>query len=102
MPNLCLSFTKSQLIYVYKRYANINVLDCESNKKVQHSLSRMFQCNMIPTINKPTRVTRNIATAIDHIITNTVISGIQHRSGITKTDISDPKPLDYKRHYKVL
>ena len=28
------------------------------------------------TINKPTRVTRNTATAIDHIITNTVISGI--------------------------
>ena len=48
---------------------------------------------MIPTINKPTRVTRNTATAIDHIITNTVISGIQHRSGIIKTDISDHFPI---------
>ena len=44
---------------------------------------------MIPTINKPTRVTRNTATTIDQIITNTVISGIQHRSGIINTDISD-------------
>ena len=34
---------------------NINVLDYESNKKVQHSLSTMLQYNMIPTINKPTR-----------------------------------------------
>ena len=70
---------------------NINVLDYESNKKVQHFLSSMFQYNMIPTINKPTRVTRNTATA--HIITNTVISGFQHRSGIIKTDISDHFPI---------
>ena len=47
---------------------------------------------MIPSINKPTRVTRNTATAIDHIITNTVISGIQHRFGILKTDISNHLP----------
>ena len=56
-------------------------------------LSDIFQYNMITTINKPTRVTRNIATAIDRIITNTVISGIQHRSGIIKTDISDHFPI---------
>ena len=72
---------------------NINVLDYESNKKVQHFLSSMFQYNMIPTINKPNRVTRNTAPAIDHIITNTVISGIQHRSGIIKTDVSDHFPI---------
>ena len=58
---------------------NINVLDYESNKKVQHFLSSMFQHNMMPTINKPTRVTRNAATAIDHMITNIVISGIQQK-----------------------
>ena len=53
----------------------------------------MFQYNMIPTINTPTRITRNTATAIDHIITNTVISDIQHRSGMIKTDISDHFPI---------
>ena len=72
---------------------NINFLDCASNKKVQHFLSSMFQYNMIHTINKPTRVIRNTATAIDHIITKTVISGIQHRSSIIKTDISDHFPV---------
>ena len=49
---------------------NINALDYVSNKKFQHFLSSMFQYNMVPTINRPTRVTRNTATAIDHIITN--------------------------------
>ena len=68
---------------------NINVLDYESSRTVQHFLSSMFQYNIMPTINKPTRITRNTATTVDHIITNTVISGIQHRSVILNTDISN-------------
>ena len=47
---------------------------------------------MIPTTNKPTRVTRNTATAIDHIITNTVVD-IQFKSGIIQTDLSDHFPI---------
>ena len=47
---------------------SINVLEYESNKKAQHFLSSMFQYNMIPTTNKPTHVTRDTATAIDHIV----------------------------------
>ena len=58
---------------------NINVLDYESYKKFQHSLSSMFQYDMIPIINKPTLVTRNTVTAANHIIANTAINGIQHR-----------------------
>ena len=65
---------------------NINVLDYESSRTVQHFLSSMFRYNIMPTINKPTRITRNTATTI---ITNTVISGIQHRSVILNTDISN-------------
>ena len=33
----------------------------------------MFRYGMIPTINKPKRVTANTGTAIDHIITNVII-----------------------------
>ena len=50
---------------------------------------------MIPTINKPTRVTRNTATVIDHIITYTLIGGIQYMSGIVKTDVSDHFPVAF-------
>ena len=53
----------------------------------------MFQYNMKPAINRPTHVTRNIVTAIDPIIINTVTSGILHWSGIIKTDISDHFPI---------
>ena len=48
---------------------------------------------MIPTINKPTRITRDTARVIDHIISNTVITDIQHSSGTMKADISDYFPI---------
>ena len=52
---------------------NINVWDFENNKKVEKILNQMFSHNMIPTINKLTRVTRNTATAIDYFTTSTVV-----------------------------
>ena len=67
---------------------NMNVLDFENNKKVEKNLNQMFSHNMIPTINKLTRVTRNTATAIDHFITSTV-ADTQFKSGIIQTDLSD-------------
>ena len=38
---------------------NICLLDFDKNKRVQSFLNLMFQFGMIPTINKPTRVTRD-------------------------------------------
>ena len=49
----------------------------------------MFRFGMIPTINKPTRVTRHTATAIDHVFTNTIMGNIEIKTAIVKTDISD-------------
>ena len=46
---------------------------------------------MIPTINKPTRVTRNTATVIGNLITNTIqgkIQDTQSKSEIIQTDSS--------------
>ena len=53
---------------------NLNVLDFENNKNLQNFMNIMFRYGMIPTINKPTRITANTATAIDHIITNLIIN----------------------------
>ena len=60
----------------------------------------MFRHGLIPTVNKPTRVTRNTATAIDHIITNSVING-ELKAGIIKTDISDHFPIFFIFKYVV-
>ena len=47
---------------------------------------------MIPTINKPTRVTSRTATAIDHIITNCFIN-VNFKIAIFKIDITDHFPV---------
>ena len=68
-----LSANDETLKNIFAGDININVLDCESNKKVQHFLSSTSQYDMMPTVNRPTCVTRNTAAAVDHIITNTVL-----------------------------
>ena len=68
---------------------NINVLDFETNKNVQDFLSLMFRYIMIPLTNKPTRVTRYSANAIDNIITNSVTGHNNCKLVIIKTDLSD-------------
>ena len=71
---------------------NINLLDFQTNKKVQSFVNLMFGFSMIPTINKPTRVTKHTATAIDNIITNCIINS-DFKSAIVKTDLSDHFPI---------
>ena len=51
---------------------------------------------MISTINKPTRVTRNTATATVPFITNTVVD-TQFKSGIIQTNLSDHLPSKQTR-----
>ena len=52
----------------------------------------MFHFGMIPTINRPTRVTRHSARAITDIITNSIMH-TGFKSGTIKTDISDHFPI---------
>ena len=73
---------------------NLNVLDFEQNKKVQNFVNLMFQFGLIPSINKPTRVTNETISAIDQIITNYIYNK-DFKTGIIKTDISDHFPVIY-------
>lgn len=66
---------------------NINAFDSDESKKVQRFLNLMFRHNLIPT-----RVTRNAGSAIDRIITKSVIN-TEFKTGITKTDISNHFPI---------
>ena len=55
----------------------------------------MFQNGFIPTINKPTQITKNTATLIDHIIINN-FKNIKIKTGIFITDISNHFPVFIK------
>ena len=72
---------------------SMNLLDFDKDKRVQSFVNLIFRFGMIPTINKPTRVTRHTATAIDHVFTNTIMGNIEIKTAIVKTDISDHFPI---------
>ena len=65
---------------------NITLLDFDANKKAQNFVNLMFRFGMIPTINKTMGITRLIFSAIDHIITYSIMH-TGFKSGIIKTDI---------------
>ena len=71
---------------------DLNLLDHESNKKVHDFLNIIYRNGMIPTINKPTRVTRTTATAIEHILTNS-FADRNFQTAIFKSDVSDHFPI---------
>ena len=48
--------------------------------------------SMIPIINKPTRVARQSATAVDHILKNCFVN-FDFKTAIFKCDISDHFPI---------
>ena len=70
---------------------NLNLLDHDTNKKLQDFLNLVYQNDLIPT-NKPTRVTMKTATAVDHILTNYYVDN-DFKSGIFKTDIYENFPV---------
>ena len=71
---------------------NLNVLYYNENEKVMKFLNVKFEYGFVPFINKPTRVTKNTATAVDHIITNSLLLETIN-TGILKLDISDHFPI---------
>ena len=73
---------------------NINSLDYSRNRIVRDFFNFAFQNGIFLVIYGPTRVTKNSATIIDHILTNTITGSPLH-SGIVKTDISDRFALFY-------
>ena len=71
---------------------NLNLIDYQSKAKVRDFVNLIFQHSIVPIVNKHTRVTKNNATLIDYIITNSFTDQV-NLTGILKTDISDHFPF---------
>ena len=74
------------------RDLNLNLVDYQSNAKVRNFASFIFHYSLVPIVNKPTRVTKNNATLIDYIITNS-FTDQENLTGILKTDVSEHFPI---------
>ena len=81
----------SRLFHIAGNF-NLNLLDHDANRKVQRFLNIVYRNGMIPTINKPTRVTRKTATATDYILTNSFTNTV-FKTVVFKSDITDHFPV---------
>ena len=103
-PNGQIKPFKAHLKQIFEKYSrgnkkmfflgdyNLNCLDYQNNTKVRNFFDILFSYGMIPIINKPTRVTKTSATAIDNIFINSFFND-SIETGIVKTDISDHFPI---------
>ena len=71
---------------------NLNSLDYASSIPVKSFVNLSFENGIFPVISRPTRVTWASATAIDYILTNTIMDQ-DLQNGIIKLDISDHFPI---------
>ena len=69
---------------------NIDLLDIKNNN-TENYVETMFDYNYYPLINKPTRITKNKCSFIDHIWTNVI--GAQINSAILAHEIADHLPI---------
>ena len=71
---------------------NINLINHASHQNTGEYLDLIYSNGYIPVINRPTRVTSQTATLIDHIVTNNFI-GKSLYQGVLLTDITDHYPI---------
>ena len=67
-------------------------MDYASSLSVKNFFNLAFENRIFPVINRATRVAWPSATAIDHILTNTIMDQ-DLQNGIIKLDISDHFPI---------
>ena len=71
---------------------NLNILAYERDTKVRNFLQKMIQKSFLPSITKPTRITRKKETCIDNIFSNSSLD-YKINSGVMQVKISDHFPI---------
>ena len=68
---------------------NIDILQYENHKPTVTCLENLYTYSVFPLITKPTRITNESATLIDHVLTNNFDVNSKHMQGILCKSISD-------------
>ena len=82
--------SKHENIFLYGDF-NLDILKFEENKFISSYIDTLFSFGFLQIVTKPTRVSENSATLIDHILTNSTCSS--HNSFIICSRISDHFPI---------
>ena len=91
LNNMFFKIKKSHKMFHFAGDFNLDLLDHDTNRKKQRLLNITYRNGMIPTINKATKVTQKMATAIDHIFKNSFTDNVFFQS-----DISDHFPICFR------
>jgi len=84
---------EGKLCYLLGDY-NINLINVHTHSPTENLVDIMFSQAFVPLINRPTRVTVNTATLIDHIYTNAIYDeNYVYSSGILISALSDHFPI---------
>ena len=101
MPNTCMEIFNdrmSDIMNIVQRERkicyflgdlNVDLLKYESHQSTAAFLDSLYSYNVFPLTTKPTGVTRESATLIDHVLTNNFDINSKHVQGILCTSISD-------------
>ena len=71
---------------------NLDFLKCTTHRGTDQFIQHNLDFNLIPTITRPTRITKNSATLIDNIIVSQSLCG-NYLSSVLIDDISDHMPM---------
>ena len=89
IANIMNTITRENKLCYFLGDLNIDLLKHENHSPTSGFLDTMYSYSMFPLITKPTRVTKDTATLIDHIFTNNFDVDSKHVQGILCTSISD-------------
>ena len=89
VANILNTITRENELCYFLGDLNIDLLKHENHSPTSDFLDIMYSYSMFPLITKPTRVTKDTATLIDHIFTNNFETDSKHVQGILCTSISD-------------
>ena len=84
-------------VYIFGDF-NLDILKLEENKFISEYVDTLFSYGFLQIITKPTRVSDNSATLIDHILTNSPCE--QFNSYILCHHISDHFPIIHNLNLK--
>ena len=92
LNNIFSKIKKSNKLFHIAGDFDLNLLDHDTNRKVQRFFNIVYRNGMISTINKTTTVTRKTTPAIDHILTNSFTDTV-FKTANFKSNISDHFPI---------
>ena len=78
---------------------NINLLNQSSHQATSDFLDILYSGGFIPLISRPTRITGDSATLIDHIYTNNYHVNTSMYQGVLVPDITDHYPVFHISHF---